>query len=96
VSSLELEGTIGMITADHRSFLCGQGFNLLLLLLLLLLMQLSFHSVAVVLKLVETKQKRINIHTRNNTKNTVKTIENKIITDPEYYGQPLAHLSSSP
>ena len=31
---------------------------------------------AVVLTLVQTKQIRINIHTRNNTKNTVKTIQN--------------------
>ena len=32
------------------------------------LQQLSFHSVAVVLTLVQTKQMRINIHKRNNTK----------------------------
>jgi hypothetical protein len=31
-------------------------------------MQLSFHSVAVVLTLVYTKQIRINIHKRNNTR----------------------------
>ena len=37
-------------------------------------MQLSCRSVAVVLTLVETKQ--INIHKRNNTKNTVQTIQN--------------------
>jgi hypothetical protein len=39
-----------------------------LLLLLLLLLQLSFHSLAVVLTLVQTKQIRINIHKRNITK----------------------------
>jgi hypothetical protein len=33
---------------------------------------LSCHSVAVVLTLVQTKQIRINIHKRNNTKNTYK------------------------
>ena len=43
---------------------------LLLLLLLLLLLQLSFHSVEVVLTLVQTKQIRINIHGRNNTKHS--------------------------
>ena len=32
------------------------------------LLQLSCHSVAVVLKLVHTKQMRINIHKRNDTK----------------------------
>ena len=37
---------------------------------------MSCHSVAVVLTLVQTKQIRINIHKRNNTKNTVNTIQN--------------------
>jgi len=41
-------------------------FKTLLLLLLLLLLQLSCHSVAVVLTLVQTKLKRINIHKGNN------------------------------
>ena len=41
---------------------------LLLLLLLLLLLQLSCHSVVVLLALLQTKQIRINIHKRNNTK----------------------------
>jgi len=36
---------------------------------------LSCHSVAVVLTLVQTKQIRINIHKRNNTRNTVQTIQ---------------------
>jgi len=36
--------------------------------------------VAVVLILVQTKQIRINIHKRNNTKNTVQTIQNTINT----------------
>jgi hypothetical protein len=40
------------------------------------LLQLSCHSVAVVLTLVQTKQMRINIHKRNNTKNTVKQFRN--------------------
>jgi len=46
--------------------------NLLLLLLLIYLLtyllQLSFHSVAVVLTIVQTKQVRINVRKRNNTK----------------------------
>jgi len=56
---------------------------LLLLLLLLLvvvlciylltyLLQFSFHSMAVVLTVVQTKQIRINIHKRNNTKTQYK------------------------
>ena len=43
-------------------------------------MQLSCHSVAAVLTLVQTKQIRINIHKRNNTKNTVQTIQNAVNT----------------
>jgi len=42
----------------------------MLLLLLLLSIQLSFHSMAVVLTLVQTKQIRINIHKRDNTKHS--------------------------
>jgi hypothetical protein len=42
---------------------------------------MSCHSVAVVLTLVKTKQIRINIHKRNNTrKNTVQTIQNPVNT----------------
>jgi hypothetical protein len=36
--------------------------------------------VAVVLITVQTKQIRINIHKRNNTKNTVQTIQNTVNT----------------
>jgi hypothetical protein len=36
--------------------------------------------VAVVLTLAQTKQIRINIHKRNNTKNTVQTIQNTVNT----------------
>jgi hypothetical protein len=43
-------------------------------------LQLSCHSVAVVLTPVQTKQIRINIHKRNNTKNTVQTIQNTVNT----------------
>jgi len=53
---------------------------LLLLLLLLLLLQFSCHSVAEVLTLVQTKQIGINVHKRNNTKNTVQTIQNTVNT----------------
>jgi len=41
---------------------------------------LSCHSVAVVLTSVQTKQIRINIHQRNNTKNTVQIIQNTLNT----------------
>jgi hypothetical protein len=40
---------------------------------------LSCHSVAVVLTLVQTKQLRINIHKRNNTKSTGQTIQTQSI-----------------
>jgi hypothetical protein len=43
-------------------------------------MQLSCHSVAVVLTLIQTKQIRINIHEPNNTKHTVQTIQNRLNT----------------
>jgi len=36
--------------------------------------------VAVVLTLAQTKQIRINIHKRNNTKNTVQTLQNTVNT----------------
>jgi hypothetical protein len=41
---------------------------------------LSCHSVAVVLTPVQTKQIGIKTHTRNNTKNTVQTIQNTVNT----------------
>jgi len=43
-------------------------------------MQLSCHSVAVVLTLAQKKQIWINIHKRNNTKNTVQTVQNTVNT----------------
>jgi len=43
-------------------------------------MQLSCHSVAIVLKLVLTKQVRINIYKANDTKNTVQIIQNTVNT----------------
>ena len=43
------------------------------------LLQLSFHSVAVVLTLVQTKQIGINIHKRNNTKTQYKQYETQYI-----------------
>jgi hypothetical protein len=55
--------------------------------LLTYLLQLRCHSVAVVLTAVQTKQIRINIHKRNNTKtqykqykNTVQTVQNTVNT----------------
>ena len=52
------------------------GIAFFFLLLLLLLLLLGCHSVAVVLTLVQTKQIRINVHKRSNTRNTVQTIQN--------------------
>jgi hypothetical protein len=43
-------------------------------------LQLSYHLVAVVLTLIQTKQIWINIHRRSNTKNTVQTIQNTVNT----------------
>jgi hypothetical protein len=59
---------------DEVYFLkCSMLFPLLLLLLLLLLTAMECHSLAKFLTLVKTKQIRINIHKRNNTKNRVNT-----------------------
>ena len=41
-------------------------------------MQLICHLVAVVLTLGQTKQIRINIHKRNDTKNTVQRVQNRV------------------
>ena len=49
-------------------------------LLLTYLLQFICHLVAVVLTLVQTKQIRLNIHKRNNTKNTKQTIKNTVNT----------------
>ena len=52
---------------------------------------------AVVLTPVQTKQIRINIHKRNNTKNTVQTMENAVNTSthitktPTHYNPPPPH-----
>ena len=40
----------------------------IIIIIITYLLQLSCHSVAVVLTLVQTKQIRINVHKRNNTK----------------------------
>jgi len=61
---------------------------LLLLLLLLVLTAVSCHSVAVVRTLVQTKQIRINIHKRNNTKHSKYTYyqnTHKINKTPTHY-----------
>ena len=52
------------------------------------LLQLNFHSMAVVLTVVQIKQIRINIHKRNNTKTQYKQYKNTIningmISEPE-------------
>ena len=44
---------------------------------------MSCHSVAVVPTLVQTKHKGINIHKGNNTKKTVKTIQNTVNTSTQ-------------
>jgi hypothetical protein len=51
-------------------------------------LQLCFHSVAVVLTLIQTKQIRINIHKRNSTKNTEQTIQKAVNTR--------THITKSP
>ena len=45
---------------------------LLVVVVVVVVLQLSCHSVAVVLTVVQTKQIRINIHKRNNTKTQYK------------------------
>ena len=50
-------------------------------------MQLSCHSVAVVLTLVQTKQIGVNIHKRNNTQTTVQTIQNTLNTSTHITNQ---------
>ena len=44
---------------------------IIIIITIIILLQLSFHPVAVVLTLVQTKQIRINIHKRNNTKHII-------------------------
>ena len=65
------------------------------LLLLLLLLQLNFHSVAVVLTQVQTKQIRTNIHKRNNTKTRYKQIQNTVNTSTHITKTP-TQLSKHP
>ena len=43
-------------------------YYIIIIIIIIYLLQLSCHSVAVVLTLVQTKQIRINVHKRNNTK----------------------------
>jgi len=50
--------------------------------------------VAVVLALVQTKQKRINVHKRNNTTNTVQTIENRVNTGTHIIKTPTHYKTS--
>jgi hypothetical protein len=73
---------------------CFPGMLILLLLLLLLFVQLSCHSVAVVFKQVQTKQIRINIHKRNNTKITVQTIQNTVNTNMHINKTPTHYKTS--
>ena len=61
--------------------------QIIIIIIITYLLQLSCHSVAVVLTLVQTKQIRINVHKRNNTKtqyeqykNTISTLITKIPT----------------
>jgi capsular polysaccharide biosynthesis protein len=69
--------------------------SLLLLLLSLLLLQLNCHSVAVVLTPVQTKQIRINIHKRNNTKTQYKQYKNTVNTST-YITKTHTQLSKQP
>ena len=45
----------------------------IIIIIIIIITAIEFHSVAVVLTLVQTKQIRINIHKGNNTKNTLQT-----------------------
>ena len=72
-----LRQTMSLGNTVLQLFCCYYSWCLYRLLLLLLLMQLSFHSVAVVLTLVQTKQIRTNIHkkiiqkhSKNNSKHS--------------------------
>ena len=87
------------MTLGLEMFNCGIKSKLLLLLLLssssllllLLLLRLSFHSVAIVLTLVQKQQIRINIHKRINTKNTAQTIQNTVNTSTHITKTPTHH-----
>ena len=54
---------------------------------------MNCHSVAVVLTLVQTEKIRINIYKRNNTKNTVQTIQNTVNTSTHIAKHP--HITKS-
>jgi hypothetical protein len=96
-----LTSYVGVTVFESRP---GYWTVLLLLLLLLLslsssssssLLQLSFHSVAIVLTQVQTKQIRINIHKRNNTK-TVQTVQNTTYTSTHITNTPTQLLKHPP
>jgi hypothetical protein len=54
--------------------------GIIIIIIITYLLQLIYHSVAVILTLIQIKQIRINIHKRDNTKNTVQTIQNSANT----------------
>ena len=56
-------------------------------------MQLSFHSVAIVLTLIQTKQITIDIHKRDN-KLIVQTVPNTVQTSTNITKQP--HITNTP
>jgi hypothetical protein len=64
--------------------------------LLTYLLQLSCHSVAIVLTLVQTRQIRINIHKRKHNKNTVQTIQNTVITSKHITKTPTQFSKTPP
>jgi len=55
---------------------------------------MSCHWMAVVLTLVQTKQMRMSIHKRNNTKNTVQTIQNTVNTSTHITKTPTHYKTS--
>jgi hypothetical protein len=56
---------------------------------------ISCHPVAVVLTLVQTKQIRLNIYKRNNTKNTIQTTQNTVNTSTHITKTPKRYKTSS-
>ena len=53
--------------------------TIIIIIIIIIITAIEFHSVAVVLTIVQTKQIRINIHERNNTKTQYKQYKTQYI-----------------
>ena len=77
-------GPSGKFVENFTKLTCleiaGYRIIIIIIIIVIIITTTNCNSVAVVLTLVQTKQVRINIHKRNNTKNTVQTIQNTINT----------------